>query len=93
MGMILTDLRSLSVHQSFLLVSMVVLSFTVQVGDIRVKFQFAGLSGQPHPKLGGPDRVSIISKQSSGQLVSYQTQAGNVLELLYDGDKTKEESG
>jgi hypothetical protein len=62
-----------------------------EVGDIRVTFQYAGLSGQPHPKLGGPDRVSIIAKQSSTRLVGYQTQAGNALELLYNGDKTMEE--
>lgn len=34
------------------------------------------------------DHVSIIAKQSSGILNAFQTEAGDVLEMLYDGIKT-----
>ncbi|XP_078066130.1 transmembrane protein 43 isoform X2 [Mustelus asterias] len=54
-----------------------------EVGDLRVSFHFAGLSGE-WSFLGRPDVVTIVARQEKNQLTSYQTQSGNVLELLYE---------
>ncbi|XP_065066872.1 transmembrane protein 43-like [Rhopilema esculentum] len=63
--------------------------FRAKVGDIRVMFQFAGISGES--RHGGIDRVSIIARQNGEFLSHYQTKAGDRLEILYDGDFTAQE--
>ncbi|XP_030062528.1 transmembrane protein 43 isoform X2 [Microcaecilia unicolor] len=55
-----------------------------EVGDLRVSFFYAGLSGDASP-LGSPDVVSVIARLRNDQLVSYQTNSGDALELLYFG--------
>ncbi|XP_059799881.1 transmembrane protein 43-like [Hypanus sabinus] len=54
-----------------------------EVGDVRVSFYYAGLSGQ-WSFLGRPDVVTIVARQETNMLGAYQTKAGNVLELLYE---------
>ncbi|XP_071123741.1 transmembrane protein 43-like [Mytilus edulis] len=54
-----------------------------QVGDLRVTFEYAGISGES--LLGQPDTVSIIARQIRHRLLPYQTAAGDVLEMLYTG--------
>ncbi|XP_051873435.1 transmembrane protein 43 [Pristis pectinata] len=54
-----------------------------EVGDVRVSFHYAGLSGQ-WSFLGRPDVVTIVGRQETNMLGAYQTKAGNVLELLYE---------
>ncbi|XP_060075646.1 transmembrane protein 43-like [Ylistrum balloti] len=54
-----------------------------QVGDLRIKFEYAGLSGQS--MMGDADIVSIVARQLGDQLKSYSTVAGDVLEMLYPG--------
>ncbi|XP_029457236.1 transmembrane protein 43 [Rhinatrema bivittatum] len=61
-----------------------------QVGDLRVSFFYAGLSGDSSP-LGTPDVVSVIARLSHDQLVSYQTNSGDTLEILYFGAFSPEE--
>jgi len=56
-----------------------------QVGDIRITFHYAGVSGAENPSLGPQAEVSVIAKQNGEHLTSYQTQAGDVLEMLYHG--------
>lgn len=59
-----------------------------QVGDLRVKFEYAGLSGQSI--MGAPDTVSTVARQVGSELKAYQTVAGDRLELLYMGDMSAE---
>lgn len=54
-----------------------------QVGDLRVTFEFAGLSGESLS--GTAEIVSIVARQIGSRLTSYQTLAGDVLEMLYVG--------
>lgn len=54
-----------------------------KVGDTRVKIEYAGISGQT--QLGPPSQVSIIARQIGTQLATYQTVAGDQLEILYHG--------
>ncbi|XP_038668052.1 transmembrane protein 43-like isoform X2 [Scyliorhinus canicula] len=54
-----------------------------EVGDLRVSFHFAGLSGE-WSFLGRPDVVTIVARQKENQLIPYQTQSGNILQLLYE---------
>ncbi|XP_067854466.1 transmembrane protein 43 [Heptranchias perlo] len=54
-----------------------------EVGDLRVSFHYAGLSGE-WSSLGRPDVVTIVARQKGTQLVPYQTQTGDTLELLYE---------
>uniref|UniRef100_A0A8C4T5Z7 Transmembrane protein 43 n=1 Tax=Erpetoichthys calabaricus TaxID=27687 RepID=A0A8C4T5Z7_ERPCA len=53
-----------------------------EVGDVRVSFFYAGLSGQ-NINLGHPDLVTVIAQQRGEQLVSYKTKVGDTLEILY----------
>ncbi|XP_041046823.1 transmembrane protein 43-like [Carcharodon carcharias] len=54
-----------------------------EVGDLRVSFDYAGLSGE-WSFLGQPDVVTTVARQKGNQLIPYQTQSGNVLEILYE---------
>ncbi|XP_043563496.1 transmembrane protein 43 [Chiloscyllium plagiosum] len=54
-----------------------------EVGDLRVSFYYAGLSGE-WSFMGRPDVVTVVARQQGDQLLPYQTQSGNVLELLYE---------
>ncbi|KAK2154049.1 hypothetical protein LSH36_278g02091 [Paralvinella palmiformis] len=61
-----------------------------EIGDMRVIFDYAGLSGPEDSKLGPPDVVSILAKQSGSQLIAYQTETGDELQLLYNGHHSAE---
>uniref|UniRef100_A0A8C3LD85 Transmembrane protein 43 n=1 Tax=Chrysolophus pictus TaxID=9089 RepID=A0A8C3LD85_CHRPC len=61
-----------------------------EVGDLRVSFFYAGLSGHD-PHLGSPDKVTVIARQKGDQLVPYHTKSGDVLQMLYSGDLSVEE--
>ncbi|OWF55861.1 Transmembrane protein 43 [Mizuhopecten yessoensis] len=54
-----------------------------QAGDLRIKFEYAGLSGQS--MMGDADSVSIVARQLGSELKGYNTIAGDTLELLYEG--------
>ncbi|XP_052781024.1 transmembrane protein 43-like [Mya arenaria] len=54
-----------------------------QIGDTRVKFEYAGISGKS--SLGTPDMVTIVARQIGEKLLPYKTVAGDTLELLYFG--------
>ncbi|CAH1784094.1 unnamed protein product, partial [Owenia fusiformis] len=62
-----------------------------QVGDLRVTFHYAGLSGAESASLGPPDVVSVIARQSGNSLSKYETEAGDDLEMLYMGQLTAEQ--
>ncbi|XP_064422413.1 transmembrane protein 43 [Latimeria chalumnae] len=55
-----------------------------EVGDVRVSFHYAGLSGDMSP-LGSAELVSVVAQQRGDHVGAYQTQSGNVLEILYSG--------
>lgn len=61
-----------------------------QVGDVRVRFSFAGLSGE-NTRLGPPLTVSIVAMQRGGKLLPYKTKSGNFLEIIYLEELTAEE--
>lgn len=61
-----------------------------EVGDVRVRFSFAGLSAEASA-LGPPQTVSIVAKQRGEQLLPYRTKAGGALELLYLEELSAEE--
>ncbi|XP_027052697.1 transmembrane protein 43-like, partial [Pocillopora damicornis] len=61
------------------------------VGDVRVQFSYAGLSGKPGSGLGDPMKVSIVARQQDGRLSHYHSRSGNSLELLYPGEMSAEE--
>ncbi|XP_063267937.1 transmembrane protein 43 isoform X2 [Prinia subflava] len=61
-----------------------------EVGDLRVSFFYAGLSGDD-PHLGSAARVTVIARQRGDQLIPYHTKSGDVLEILYPGDLSVEE--
>merc|ERR1712004_22886 len=62
-----------------------------QIGDLRVSFEYAGLSGADSSPHGPPAVVSVIAKQHQGpSLMQYQTDAGDPLEILYLGEFTAE---
>ncbi|KAK7486518.1 hypothetical protein BaRGS_00022184 [Batillaria attramentaria] len=60
-----------------------------QLGDIRVKFEYAGLL--PGSDLGPPTEVSIVAKQQGSWLETYHTEAGDDLEMLYIGQLSPRE--
>ncbi|XP_070758822.1 transmembrane protein 43 isoform X2 [Enoplosus armatus] len=53
-----------------------------EVGDVRVRFSFAGLSGETS-RLGPPQTVSVVAMQRGEQLMPFKTRAGDTLEILY----------
>lgn len=61
-----------------------------QVGDVRVRFSFAGLSGE-NIRLGPPLTVSIVAMQRGEKLLPYKTKSGNFLEIIYLEELTAEE--
>lgn len=65
--------------------------FYHRVGDVRVQFSYAGLSGKPGSGLGDPMKVSIVARQQGGRLSHYHTRSGDSLELLYPGEMSAEE--
>eukprot|EP00111_Clytia_hemisphaerica_P021291 TCONS_00062672-protein len=63
--------------------------YNPEVGDLRISFEVAG---QSHPSdQSQQDIVSIVAKQRGSSLTSYQTKAGDSLEMLYDGEKSAQE--
>ncbi|XP_013396407.1 transmembrane protein 43 isoform X1 [Lingula anatina] len=63
--------------------------FNPQIGDIKVTFEYAGVSSGDSAR--APDMVSVVARQQGSQLTKYQTEAGDVLEILYLGELTAEE--
>ncbi|KAK6480565.1 transmembrane protein 43-like [Huso huso] len=61
-----------------------------EVGDVRVSFYYAGLSGENSP-LGPAQLVSIVARQRKDQLVPFKTKSGDVLEILYQGALSAQE--
>ncbi|EDO34886.1 predicted protein, partial [Nematostella vectensis] len=61
------------------------------VGDVRVRFSFAGFCGAAGSQLSEPMTVSIVARQHGGTLSYYRTQSGDTLELLYPGEMTAKE--
>lgn len=63
---------------------------TPEVGDVRVRFSFAGLSGETSP-LGRAQTVSIVAMQRGEQLMPFKTKSGDTLEILYLEELSAEE--
>ncbi|XP_035517314.1 transmembrane protein 43 [Morone saxatilis] len=61
-----------------------------EVGDVRVRFSFAGLSGETS-HLGQAQTVSIVAMQRGEQLMPFKTKSGDTLELLYLEELSAEE--
>lgn len=61
-----------------------------EVGDVRVRFSYAGLSGEPS-WLGAPQTVSIVAMQRGEQLMPFKTKSGDILEFLYLDNLSAEE--
>uniref|UniRef100_A0A2K5Z697 Transmembrane protein 43 n=1 Tax=Mandrillus leucophaeus TaxID=9568 RepID=A0A2K5Z697_MANLE len=61
-----------------------------EVGDLRVSFSYAGLSGDD-PDLGPAHMVTVIARQRGDQLVPFSTKSGDTLLLLHHGDFSAEE--
>ncbi|XP_045931762.1 transmembrane protein 43 [Micropterus dolomieu] len=61
-----------------------------EVGDVRVRFSFAGLSGETS-RLGPPQTVSIVAMQRGEQLVPFKTRSGDTLEILFLEELSAEE--
>uniref|UniRef100_A0A8C9SWE6 Transmembrane protein 43 n=1 Tax=Scleropages formosus TaxID=113540 RepID=A0A8C9SWE6_SCLFO len=52
-----------------------------EVGDVRVSFSYAGLSGEgSYP---GPAQVTVVAMQRDNQLVSFRSTSGEQIEILY----------
>ncbi|KTF85236.1 hypothetical protein cypCar_00037946 [Cyprinus carpio] len=61
-----------------------------EVGDVRIRFAYAGLSGDGfYP--GPAHKVSVVAMQQGDQLKPFRTRSGDVLEILYMGDLSAEE--
>ncbi|XP_008280891.1 transmembrane protein 43 [Stegastes partitus] len=61
-----------------------------EVGDVRVRFSFAGLSGETS-QLGPAQTVSLVAMQRGEQLLPFKTKSGDVLEILYLEELSAEE--
>lgn len=61
-----------------------------EVGDVRVRFSFAGLSGETSA-LGLAQTVSIVAMQKGEQLMPFKTKSGDTLEILYLEELSAEE--
>lgn len=61
-----------------------------EVGDVRVRFSFAGLSDETS-RLGPPQTVSVVAMQEGEQLVPFKTKSGDTLEILYLEELSAEE--
>ncbi|CAG06864.1 unnamed protein product [Tetraodon nigroviridis] len=61
-----------------------------EVGDVRVRFSFAGLSGESS-RFGPPQPVSVVAMQRGEHLEPFKTRSGGTLEILYLGELTAEE--
>lgn len=61
-----------------------------EVGDVRVRFSYAGLSAETSP-YGPADTVSIVAMQRGEQLTPFRTRSGDTLEILYLEELTAEE--
>lgn len=61
-----------------------------EVGDVRVRFSFAGLSGEMSHH-GPAQTVSIVAMQRGEQLVPFKTKSGDSLEILYLEELSAEE--
>lgn len=57
-----------------------------EVGDVRVRFAYAGLSGETSAQT-----VSVVAMQRGEQLMPFKTKSGDVLEILYSEELTAEE--
>uniref|UniRef100_A0A671YTA3 Transmembrane protein 43 n=1 Tax=Sparus aurata TaxID=8175 RepID=A0A671YTA3_SPAAU len=63
-----------------------------EVGDVRVRFSFAGLSGETsHLGQAQTVSVSIVAMQRGEQLMPFKTKSGDTLEILYLEELTPEE--
>ncbi|XP_073701049.1 transmembrane protein 43 [Garra rufa] len=61
-----------------------------EVGDVRVQFAYAGLSGDGvYP--GPAHKVSVVAMQQGDQLKPFRTRSGDELEILFMGDLSAEE--
>ncbi|XP_067024919.1 transmembrane protein 43-like [Acropora muricata] len=65
--------------------------FYPSVGDVRVQFYYAGLSGKAGAGLGDPLKVSIVAKQQDSTLSHYTTESGDIIEFLYNGQISAKE--
>ncbi|CAJ1052087.1 transmembrane protein 43 [Xyrichtys novacula] len=61
-----------------------------EVGDVRVRFSFAGLSSEMS-NLGPAQIVSIVAMQRGEQLLPFKTKSGDTLEILYEEELSAEE--
>ncbi|CAN9511755.1 unnamed protein product [Ophioblennius macclurei] len=61
-----------------------------EVGDVRVRFSYAGLSGE-NVLLGPAKIVSIVAMQRGGQLMPFKTKSGDTLEIIYLEELSAEE--
>lgn len=61
-----------------------------QVGDVRVSFSFAGLSGEGfHP--GPAQTVSVVAMQRGDNLMPFKTKSGDTLEFLHLEERSAQE--
>uniref|UniRef100_A0A8B9L576 Transmembrane protein 43 n=1 Tax=Astyanax mexicanus TaxID=7994 RepID=A0A8B9L576_ASTMX len=61
-----------------------------EVGDVRVSFSYAGLSGEGSWP-GPAQTVSVVAMQKGDGLTAFRTRAGDSLEMLYMEELTAEE--
>lgn len=61
-----------------------------EVGDVRVRFSFAGLSSD-NSRHGPAQTVSIVAIQRGEQLLPFKTKSGDTLEILYLEELSAEE--
>uniref|UniRef100_A0A672FIN3 Transmembrane protein 43 n=1 Tax=Salarias fasciatus TaxID=181472 RepID=A0A672FIN3_SALFA len=87
-GVYLTESTEADEHQHriFTLIYFNLLS----VGDVRVRFSYAGLSGD-NSLLGPAKTVSIVAMQRGEQLLPFKTKSGDTLEIIYLEELSAEE--